>query len=617
MKLRLFQLLSLAALVVGFGSVHAAEEPFSKRVGDVKVADVQAGPAYDLPFLTWGGDVATFIANGGDKATKDGTLFAKQGLKFNLVNGDDFIGQVKKYLEGKTPYIRGTMSQLGQASEVLGKDPRTKPVVFLQLTWSQGDHMVARDTVKTLNDLKGKKVALQWGGPHVGMFDDVLRSAGLKWSDVTVVWTTDVTGPKGPAEAIRKDKTVDACFVITPDMLELTGGGLDKTGTGAEKSIKGGRVIISTANLTHSIADVYAVRKDFYDKNKETIEKLAAAYLKACEELVPMRKNKDDKDKDKALAEKYKAVLKMTQDILGKDAIPDADAAHGLISDANFVALPGNAAFFKDPKEKNPVNFENRAKAAVDMAVSQGYAGSRVELTAADLDYEKLKKLTELGLAIERPKESHDIFKGVEVNPSDIDKDTALSFSVLFDPDAANFDMKKYEADFKKVIDQSALFGGALFVVRGHVDPTRTIRLFVTAGLAKGLITREQIPGGGYKYYTKKDGKEFNLSDTKKVIEMIEKEDYSGVDESPKVTLDAAKKLSVERAKTVLEAMIEQGRRQGVNLVPTQFRSDGVGITEPIIAVPKDNDQAAKNRRVEFRVLRVSPEKLSSKDFDN
>ncbi len=104
-----------------------AEESFAKKVGNVKVGDVKPSKVIDTPFLFWGGDVATFIANGGAKETKKDTLFAKQGLELNLIPGDDFVGQVKNYLEGKTPLLRGTMSQIGQASEVLGQDPQDAP----------------------------------------------------------------------------------------------------------------------------------------------------------------------------------------------------------------------------------------------------------------------------------------------------------------------------------------------------------------------------------------------------------------------------------------------------------------------------------------------------------
>ena len=166
---------------------------FANSLGDVRINDVKPAAVYDLPYLTWGGDVATLIANGESGATQKGTLFDQQNVRVNLVNGDDFLGQVKNYLDGKTPFLRGTLSQLGQTSEVLGQDPRTKPIVFLQLSWSQGDYMVVRPTIKTLNDLKGKKIVLQENGPHVDMLSNALHSAGLKWSDITVVWTNDIT----------------------------------------------------------------------------------------------------------------------------------------------------------------------------------------------------------------------------------------------------------------------------------------------------------------------------------------------------------------------------------------------------------------------------------------
>ena len=197
------------------------------------VGEVKPDAVLEVPFILWGGDVATFHANGG-LTTKPGTLFAKHGLDLKLTPGDNFDDQVKNYVAGKTPFLRGTMSMLGQASEQLSADPRTEPVVFLQMTWSAGDHLVSRSGLNTLNQLKGKKIALQKGGPHAGMLGDILRTARLTWKDIDVVWTEDVTGPKGPAALFRKDASVDACFAITPDMASLTGGTgeLNAIGTG-------------------------------------------------------------------------------------------------------------------------------------------------------------------------------------------------------------------------------------------------------------------------------------------------------------------------------------------------------------------------------------------------
>ena len=51
--------------------------------------------------------------------------------------------------------------------------------------------------------------------------------------------------------------------VITPDMLALTGG-LDSTGTGAEGTVEGAEVLVSTAQMSRSVADVLAVRKRLF-----------------------------------------------------------------------------------------------------------------------------------------------------------------------------------------------------------------------------------------------------------------------------------------------------------------------------------------------------------------
>jgi ABC-type nitrate/sulfonate/bicarbonate transport system substrate-binding protein len=332
-------------------SSSAAPENWESRA-DVK--DLALGDVLEVPYILWGGDVATFVANGGE-ATQPNSAFAKQGLKLKLVRGDDFTKQIQNYKEGKTPFLRGTLSMLGQASDQIGGDPRSHPVVFLQLTWSAGDHLVTRSGCNTLGDLKGKKIALQKGGPHVGMLNDILHTAQLGWKDVQIVWLDDVTGDKGPAEAFRKDPSLDGCFAITPDMLSLTGGP-EATGSGEKKTVKGAHVLVSTAQMMRSIADVYACRKDFFEKHKDQIEKFTAGYLKACEELVTIKKASKDKP-----TPAYKGVLAMTKKMFGAD-VGDDEAADGLISDAVFVGLPGNYSFFQD--KGNLSGFDAKAKAA-------------------------------------------------------------------------------------------------------------------------------------------------------------------------------------------------------------------------------------------------------------
>src|SRR5262249_54776151 len=94
-------LAGLAVYCVAAGPAPA-QESFAKSVGDVKIAAVEKVDTLEVPFILWGGDVATFLANGGI-ATKPGTIFQSQGLNLKLLAGDNFPEQVRHYLTGKSP----------------------------------------------------------------------------------------------------------------------------------------------------------------------------------------------------------------------------------------------------------------------------------------------------------------------------------------------------------------------------------------------------------------------------------------------------------------------------------------------------------------------------------
>ncbi len=590
------------ALVCAFAPAAWGQvESFSKKVGPVKVQDVAPLPesnAFEMPFILWGGDVATFHANGG-LTTKDGTIFNKQGLNLKLVPGDDFVKQVQDYVEGRSAFLRGTFGMLALASEVVGSDPRTKPVVFLQMTWSKGDHLVGRGfkTDNPLKELKGKKICLQSYGPHVSLLDDILKTAGLTWKDITPVWVDDISGDKGPAEAFKKDEKIDACFVITPDMQGLTGG-LAKTGDGVGGTVKGATVLVSTNTLSRSIADVYACRKDFYDKHKDLIEKFTAGYLKAVEEVQAMKPGKDKDGKpipgDPA---KYKALCKLAVDVYGKndatkDAVNNEAAAADLISDAEFTGLADNNRFFKEPN--NSIGFAAKMKAGLDLATSQGYATKRVEFTPVDFDYAALKKKGELKeeVAAARPPRFGETVTGT-LKP-------IYSFTINFDPDQAEFPEAKYAADFQKVVELSKLYGDAVLEIRGHADGTNLVAAIVAEGLDKGLL---KDAGGGK--YTLSDGSMIELKNLQKLLDDVNKQNYpSKADFQQAVT--TLKKLSDERANKVRESVLNYAKNKNFTIDQSQLKYSGVGVAEPAsMVLPRNKDEQAKNRRVEFRLSAV------------
>ncbi len=587
-----------------------AQESFRQLVGNVPVKPVAAGDVVQVPYITWGGDVATFLANG-DLKTQNGSTFKTSGLNINLTAGDDFVNQVKDYVGGKSPLLRGTFQMLGQASEVLGADPRTKPVVILQLSWSAGDHVVAREGIKTLNDLKGKKIACQQGGPHVGLLYDSLAAAQLTNSDVTIVWTKDLTGPNGAAELFRQDATIDACCVITPDLFGLTSG-FDQVGSGAEGTVKGAHLINSTQQMSRSIADVYAVRRDWYDANQEWVKKFVAGYLKSAQQVV---KQRNDFEQSKRMSPEYRQLLTQAQKIFGAEVLPTLEVdAHGLLLDCTFTGLTGQISFFRD--KGNLSGFDNKLTEALDLATGWGYAKARNGFDPNDFDYKAIAKLA--GVEYKEPEKNAERFAeaaegGDFFMEENLDPNTIVSFSINFEPNQNEFSADRYGAEFQRALKAASTFGNARVVIRGHSDPTKALGELIRAGISKGLI-RQTGTTGNYRYFV--DGKPLDVENTPQVVTLIESGAFSGGKEDPAVTMQAALNLSKSRAEKVKEAVVAYAKQLGANVDLTQIIPVGAGIAEPIIPKPVSMEQAKENMRVEFRIVKVDAESIAPSDFD-
>ena len=606
---KLFALgLALGLVVSG---VSAQNKLFSELVGPGSVGAVKTTGGLQVPFIIWGGDMATFYANGGLK-TKSGSIFQKQGLNLNLTPGDDFIQQVRDYRSGKSPFLRGTYRMMGQASEVLGSDPRTKGVVIMQMTWSAGDHMVAREGIKTVTDLKGKTVAVQQGGPHIGMLDDILKTAQLDWSDIRVKYYDALTGEGSPVEAFRNDTTISACFAVSPDMfglcISLTG-----VGTGAEDTVKGAHVLVSTAELSRSIADVYVCRKDFYDANRPLVRKFVAGYLKAAEELVDKRSAHEAGTRDAA----YVGLLNQTVQIYTEDVIPNADEAHGLLLDCTFAGYPGNVSFFE--KQGNLHGFEAFQTASLDLATKLGYAKQKMGLFPSGLNYKHedfLQYLTKTEVEQGERFRAEAVLEEIEMLSSggELDDRTIVSFTINFKPNQTDFSAVQYAAEFTRVIETADKFGNAVVAIRGHADPTKTLIDLIKAGNAKGTLRRTGTRGN-YRYSL--NGRSLELNDTARLVKAIEAGDFDGVNEyNPRQTMQAALNLSRKRADAVKNSVIAYAKGKGIAVDLSQIQPQGVGIAEPFIAKPSSAAEAEQNMRVEFRLIRVSAEVTQETDFD-
>lgn len=615
-------LMMMVVVILGFGATVRSEEPFAKAIGTVEVKPNDSSAPVEIPYITWGGDVVTMYANGGLVTTPD-SIYGKLGLKLKLVPGDDFPGQVKSLLAHKSPFLRAELRMLAIAAEVVNKDAATKQSVIMQLTWSAGDHMVGRPTVRKANDLKNKKVVLQKFGPHIGMLDDILGSAKLTWSDITVIWAKDLTGSdETPAAMFKKDASIDVAFVISPDMIGLTGG-IDQEGSGAEGTVKGSKVVVSTAQLSRSLSDVYSVATAYKVKNPDFVNKFVAGYMKGTNEVVALRKAYHANPKSPEGVHYTNRVLKLAQTVYGNKVLPtlEVDAA-GLMDDATFVGIEGNAAFFE--QENNQAGFAAKMASAETLAKGQGYTTVKVGFPGPGFTYESIAGIAGIKYTAPVMNRQRINAETTVVGSNDtLDDKTLVSFSVAFEPNGAQVDPATLVQDFQQVAKNLSLYGNAVLVVRGHSDPSQVLREMVLAGKAKGVIKEQStIVMGADGKPTKKrtyyyNGESLNLTNTKAMMKAIDAGDFSGVaDHDPQQVLAAATNLSKVRAEAVKSAFVAYAKENNIPFDASQLQAQGVGPSEPNIAKPTTEAEVRQNIRVEFRMVKISGESVKPSDLD-
>ncbi len=227
--MRKFLRLSVCAVGVLFGSNFQAYgqgvqyvEPSRPYSSSAFLADAGknkvdlSGGKVTVPLITWAADGVTVLANGGLAPDAKSDLATAMGLPVELEVIDQFDEQVRRYLAGDTPFLRGTVGMISLAAEALkAAGPDFEPIVVMQLSWSTGaDGFVAKG-IRDLSDLKGKSIVVQAAGPHVDLVQVLLEDAGLKAGEVDVRFVSDITynpaaGDKvtDPASAFRADDSL-------------------------------------------------------------------------------------------------------------------------------------------------------------------------------------------------------------------------------------------------------------------------------------------------------------------------------------------------------------------------------------------------------------------------
>jgi ABC-type nitrate/sulfonate/bicarbonate transport system substrate-binding protein/outer membrane protein OmpA-like peptidoglycan-associated protein len=522
------------------------------RLQPVKAGEVR------VPLITWGGDIATILA------AEEG-LFNEEGIPVKLFTENDFAKQVQACINGETPFVRGTLGMVNTAAEAL-KAAGGELVVVYQMTWSNGgDTMVVRPSVKKPTDLAGKTVALQLYGPHMDYAANIVKSAGFAPRDVKFRWLKELTLPtydtKGAVvdtlTAFQTDSKLDAGMLIIPDALTLTSQG--QGGTGAEGSVKGAQILLSTKTANRIIADVYAVRRDWFDANKKKVQGLVHSLLRAQEALADLQTDKTRQ------AARHKKLMAKSGELLF-DSAQAAETAEAMIADAEFVGLAGNVAFFTGQGTTRSFKTLNEEiqSSFIELSLMKG----KVDLNQANWDYATLAAGLKNIDSTKRPafdprKVQQRIEESIAAEPTQWEEQgTLFVVEIAFAPNQSTFLADQYADAYQSALKIAQTYGGAVVVIEGHSDPL-------------GIMKARQVRKPG--------------------IEIAQME-------------QAAKNLSLNRANAVRDSYLAFCESKGVNVDESQFVPVGIGVQSPKFNPPRTKDEWAANRRVVFRIKQVEAE---------
>ena len=201
---------------------------------------VEGDDVLNVQLVSWGGYAPGLYFNEGAVANTRSRFYKDYGFKVNFILDNDLINAMNAWIADEYDVIVQTADAfpLYTAPDDLRQ---FKPRVFMQVDWSRGgDAIIVKRGINSINDLKGKKVAVAVPSPAQTLLITALEAAGLKYSDVDVITTQDNI----VAAQTFKSADVDAAVVWSPDDILTT------------REVPDSKILLTTREQSHIIGDI-------------------------------------------------------------------------------------------------------------------------------------------------------------------------------------------------------------------------------------------------------------------------------------------------------------------------------------------------------------------------
>lgn len=205
---------------------------------------------------TWTGYAPLYIASAKN-------IWSKHGLNVNFTDVEDPVQRLNALNAGQLQGMASTVDAFARA-----QSQGVPAVEIFPIDASVGgDGILAKNSIQSVQDLKGKTVAVNQGSVSEWFLGQVLKRNGMSLSDVNEQNMTS-----GQAGATFVAGKVDVAVTWEPWLSRA-----------AKTSF--GHVLVSSAKYPDLIMDSFAFRKDFIQKYPGTVSDFVKAYYEAYDYL--------------------------------------------------------------------------------------------------------------------------------------------------------------------------------------------------------------------------------------------------------------------------------------------------------------------------------------------
>lgn len=445
------------------------------NAGDAKLGAGALNRPLKVAINTWAGHAPGIVANGGLKPGSAASLYKKKyGLDVEFTMFEDPSQKLAAFIAGDVDIMWDTVDSYAREASVLA-EKGVKAKAIIQEDWSRGgDGIVSLKTIKSVEDLKGKKIATTQYTPSHWLLLFLLAQSGLSPTERAEIEKNLTIVPEAPqAAALFKAKKVDAAVTWEPDLSGAVTAREDEA-----------HVLVSTVAATNVIADTLVARQQIVDEAPKAIGDFVAGWFDAIGVM-----KEDPEGTNRIVATELKLAPEDVSGMLsGLKLTGFADNAifYGLSGPRSSFDALFNGAFViwrKKGVVTKVVDAADWKDARFVAALASQYKEQKVEETYAFKDKPKItdRAIVKKSLSIHFTTGSDEIMPGSYFTLDSLG-DTMLAFGNTYLQVEGNTDSRGAEPTNKTLSQKRADAVKAYLVKNFNVDAKR----FVTVGKGSG-----------------------------------------------------------------------------------------------------------------------------------